>query len=196
MKHNLVNYTIEQKRNTILQVSFEVGGNLLNKMWKPKEQLMNKINYYVDNVFKGYFVIGIQLRTLYFFIHLSLRNSFINCSLEIEANISKTYPNFNSKYKGFKWFVTSDKSNEIDRLKQEFPNKIIVGEGQVGHVEANVDSYQRTILDFELLSRCNELILTGGSTFGIYNLEFSNLNNFLHNFILLLKILKKVLYPQ
>ncbi len=163
--HNISNYTEEYKQDIILQVSFEVGGNLLNKMWIPKDHIMDKVNHYVNNVFKNYYMIGIQLRYQYIKDPLDTYK-FLNCSFDVEENITKSMPDFNSKYKAVKWFLTSDSAGVIERLKKEYPNKIIVSEGQVGHIESNADSYPRTILDVELLSRCNELVLTGGSTFG------------------------------
>ncbi len=36
----------------------------------------------------------------------------------------------------------------------------------MGHVEENPNAYQRAILDVELLAKCDELVLTGGSTYG------------------------------
>ena len=165
------NYTSEIKQDVILQVPFEIGGNLLNKIWIPKDHIMNKVNHYVNTVFKNYYMIGIQLRYQYIKDPLDTYK-FLNCSFGIEENLTKTIPNFELKYKGVKWFVTSDSTNVIERLKNEFPNKIITGEGQVGHIESNSNSYPRTILDVELLSRCDELILTGGSTFGNFFVLF------------------------
>ena len=136
MTHNIFNYTSEYKREQIFQVAFEVGGNLLNKMWIPKDHIMNRVNHYVNNVFKDYYMIGIQLRYQYIRDPLDTYK-FINCSLEIEENLNKTINDFNSKYKGVKWFLTSDSSGVIDRLKKEYPDKIVVGEGIVGHVESN-----------------------------------------------------------
>ncbi len=43
---------------------------------------------------------------------------------------------------------------------------MIAGNGTLGHIVNNPDAYFRTILDVELLSRCDELIISGGSTFG------------------------------
>jgi hypothetical protein len=165
MKNKLENYTSEYKQDIILQVPFEVGGNLLNKMWIPKDHIMKKVEHYVNNIFKDYYMIGIQLRYEYLIDPLDTYK-FLTCSFEIEANITQTIPNFISKYKGVKWFVTSDSADMIDRLKKDYPNKIIDGEGQLGHIDSDQDFYPRTILDVELLSRCNQLILTGGSTYG------------------------------
>ena len=71
-----------------------------------------------------------------------------------------------NKHKGIKWFISSDLESIADILREKYPNKIVTGNGVIGHILRNKDSYQRAILDHELLSRCDELIITGGSTFG------------------------------
>jgi hypothetical protein len=47
-----------------------------------------------------------------------------------------------------------------------FPNKVLTASGLIDHVAVNVNGYERAVLDVELLSRCDEVIITGGSTFG------------------------------
>jgi hypothetical protein len=57
--------------------------------------------------------------------------------------------------------------------------------GSIGHVVKDRDSYLRAIVDNELLSRCDEFIFTGGSTFGLlvgyrkgeYPLFFTGMSN-------------------
>jgi hypothetical protein len=162
---NMSNFSEEDKQNFILRVPFEVGGNLLNKIWIPKDHILNKINYFVNNLFNGYFMIGIQLR--YFYIQDPFDTyNFLNCVVELENNIYKHGSYLKSNYKGVKWYISSDSSNILNRLTKEFPNKIIIGNGSLGHVEEDLNAYERAILDVELLSRCNELVVTGGSTFG------------------------------
>ena len=70
-----------------------------------------------------------------------------------------------TKSKKVRWYVTSDSTNVIENLVQKYGNKVITGRGRIDHVEKN-SGYERAILDIELLSWCDELILTGGSTFG------------------------------
>jgi hypothetical protein len=43
-----------------------------------------------------------------------------------------------------------------------YSEKIIENEGLVAHVSENSSGLKRTALDFEILSRCDELIITGG----------------------------------
>jgi len=45
--------------------------------------------------------------------------------------------------------------------------KIITSKGKIAHVLDDPNAYERAILDVELLSRCDRLIITGGSTFGL-----------------------------
>ncbi len=43
---------------------------------------------------------------------------------------------------------------------------LVVANETLGHVVENFNAYPRTIIDVELLARCNQLVFTGGSTFG------------------------------
>ena len=88
---------------------------------------------------------------------------FINCAKTIESNIVKSS---SKNYKGVKWYLSTDKQSVSNKLTRKFPSKIIIGDGIIGHISTNENSYQRTILDNEMLSRCDELIVTAGSTFG------------------------------
>ena len=135
---NMSSYSDKDKKHFIFKVPYEVGGSLLNKMWIPNEFMMDKINYYLNNVFKDNFVIGIQIR--YEFIDQRRRNDldlFIKCAQDIEANTIS----FN--YKSIKWFVSTDTPLVLDRLIQEFPNKIITSDGKIGHAGLVQDAYPR-----------------------------------------------------
>jgi hypothetical protein len=160
---NLNNYTNKVKTNVILDIGYQVGGNLLNRMWIPKRDLLDLINSYYINHFFGNYVIGIQIREYYIHENIDL-NTFIDCALMIEENV-KTSLKYNVK---FKWFITSDSKSIIDKLISNHKmNKIIVvANGTIGHVELDKNAYQRALIDNELLSKCNEIIITGGSTFG------------------------------
>ena len=59
------NYSDKEKQDYILKVPFEVGGNLLNKIWIPNDRIKSLINNYLNYEFNGYFMIGIQLRYQY-----------------------------------------------------------------------------------------------------------------------------------
>ena len=141
-----------------------VGGNLLNRLWVPKKEIRYLTKKFIENWFNGYFVIGIQLRYQYIDDALDTHN-FLKCALDIESNQNSSML-FKLKYKGIKWFVTSDNSEVLNRLVNEHPDKIITTYGHIGHTGSDEKAYFRTIMDLELLSNCNELIITGGSTFG------------------------------
>ena len=160
------NFSDNDKLNSVLQVGYEVGGNLLNKMWIPKKNLRDRVEYYYNKYFKGYYVIGIQLR--YHYIDDKTDTpTFLNCAKQLETDILKSLgDSFNSTYKGIKWFMTSDKEHILNRLVAENKHKAIVANETMGHVDERANAYPRAIIDVELLSRCNELVITGGSTFG------------------------------
>jgi hypothetical protein len=90
------------KTDYLLQVGFEVGGKLLNKLWRPNKQIKNIIDYYVKNVFVNYYVIGIQFRVE--FLNDAFGSSdiptFINCALHLEQKVLKENLNFYQTYKG------------------------------------------------------------------------------------------------
>lgn len=65
-----------------------------------------------------------------------------------------------------KWYVSSDSWKVLLILEKKFKDKIILGEGKLGHTTHFPDTYSRTILDSELLSKCDQIIVTGGSSFG------------------------------
>ncbi len=62
--------------------------------------------------------------------------------------------------------MASDSEKLVKYLKNKYSNKIIVSEGLIAHVIYQKDGYLRAIIDNELLSKTDELITTGGSTFG------------------------------
>ena len=51
------------------------------------------------------------------------------------------------------------------KLKATHANRVITASGDIDHVMSG-SGYERAIVDNELLSKCDELIITGGSTFG------------------------------
>ncbi len=48
----------------------------------------------------------------------------------------------------------------------ENKDKVIVANETMGHVDENAIAYPRAIIDVELLSRCDKIVISGGSTFG------------------------------
>jgi len=134
---------------------------------------MKTINSILSTDFKNNYVIGFQIRTFYLNINVDL-NSFIECGLEIEKNRL-------SSSKVIKWYVSSDSEQTNQYLKQKYPEKIIFGEGLVGHIAEQNKGYSRAIIDVELLSKTDILITTGGSTFGFVSSIKSNRMNYVVN---------------
>ena len=68
--------------------------------------------------------------------------------------------------KKVKWFIASDNSENLGKIKKLWPDKVIHANGSISHVYSNQKGYMRAFIDVELLALCDELIITGGSTFG------------------------------
>jgi hypothetical protein len=152
-----------QKQEYLFKVGFEVGGNLLNKFWRPNRYIRDKVDFYLEKEFKDNFVIGIQLR--YFYLNrLFDTMKFIDCALQIE-NEHGLKNNFNKNSK-FRWFISSDTQSHIDELLIVYGDRLFTVNGTITHINDDPNGYEKAIIDVELLSRCDEIIMTGGSTFG------------------------------
>ena len=155
--------TEAEKRAALFKVGFEVGGNLLNRIWTPNKRISDIVNKFVESNFKDNFVIGIQLRYHYLMDGELFTYRFINCALQIE-NDYLFNANFTRKYKSVKWFVASDSEKYLNKIVDLYPDKVLTASGHISHIQ-NPDGYQRAIIDVELLSKCDEILMTGGSTF-------------------------------
>lgn len=156
------NLTQLETLEKVLRIGYEVSGSLLNEFWHPKWFIQDKIDQFLSKEFsKDYFIIGIQLR--YFYLnHPNDTQKFIDCALHIENLHFKS-----SGKKEVKWFVTSDSNEFLIEFKEKHSNKVILNtNGKIGHVYLDPDSYERSIMDVEILSKTDELLLTGGSTYG------------------------------
>jgi hypothetical protein len=163
------NETDHEKKEKLFRVGFEVGGNLLNKMWKPNKDIQNEIDSYYDKEFKSNYIIGIQLRygraeDAIFLNESSDTIKFIDCALNLEKNYYESHANFTRK--NVKWFIASDSEKNLNNILATFPGKAFSSKGKVAHIAFHSEGYRRTVIDIELLSKCDELIITGGSTFG------------------------------
>jgi hypothetical protein len=142
------------KQDPIFQVGFDVGHNLLKHFWKidPKFQLY--IDKFYNEHFRGHTVIAMQLR--YEYVSWDDTKLFIDCALAIQAQINK---------KNVKWFLTTDYFEYLKLIEDEYSNKLI---HTVNFAKENqIDSkYGVTILDNELMSMSDYLIISGGSTYG------------------------------
>ncbi len=157
--------------SAILQIGFEVGGNLLNRMWKVNSEMRAIIDKYKSEYFDKYYVIGIQIRRAY-----TTRNNFhkfTDCALELEYKLDYA----TIKNKTVKWFLATD-FNDMSFFKDQFKNKYFKTEGKSQHVAhfyllnflfkpfGFTNPMRNAILDVELLSLCDEIIITAGSIFG------------------------------
>lgn len=155
------------KLERILRVGFEVGGNILNQAWILAWDIQREINLIYEREFKNTFVIGLQLRfgdrsfgvikDGFFLNETQDIQKFINCAQQIESSQS----NINH----FKWFIASDSQIELNKILKKYPNRAFALDNNFGRLEHS-NSNRRSLIEVELLSKCNELILTGGSTFG------------------------------
>lgn len=146
------------KLDHLLMIGFEFGGSVLNNYWRLKKPILAKIDNFYDTHMKNRYVIGLQIRNDYM-IGEDLE-SFVDCAIKIEKNLTA------QDQSTVKWFVASDRQTIIDRLESRFGDKILFGNGTIEHIGVLQDAYGRVLFDIELLSRCNETIITGGSTFG------------------------------
>ena len=154
------NKTDDEKMDSLFQIGFEVGGNLLNKFWLPKKSLGDVIDYYLNKEFTNSYVIGIQLRTQYFDLKKDL-DKFFNCALKLEENVKQS-----NKNKTVKWFISTDSEKLSNIIKKLYTTKAISANGTITHTHFHSVGQARAIIDIELLSRCDEIIMSGGSTFG------------------------------
>jgi hypothetical protein len=136
------------------------------RIWKPNQDIKNEVNYYIDKWFKKNYVIGIQMRaTDSLFIDESKDYlKFINCALEIEKDYilkSKTTDI------SFKWFIATDSDKIRNLIFEHYKEKSFTSNGTLDHTSlGSKDGFRRAVLDVELLSKCDEIIVTSGSTFG------------------------------
>jgi hypothetical protein len=155
-----------EKQERLLSIGYELGGNILNRVWRPAKIISDDVEKYYEKYFKNNFVIGFQLR--YQYLDKEDTKTFINCALDIEKNFLANKETYNlHRINTFKWFIASDTQNEINEIFKNFGNKTFTtNEFKLGHILYDPTSIRRAMLDVELLSLCNELIVTGASTFG------------------------------
>ena len=89
---------------------------------------------------------------------------FINCALEIEKDyILKSKKTDIS----FKWFIATDSDKIRSLIFEHYKEKSFTSNGTLDHTSlGSKDGFRRAVLDVELLSKCDEVIVTSGSTFG------------------------------
>ena len=73
----------------------------------------------------------------------------------------------NNVAKSVKWYISSD-SYEVKRnLQTLHPDKVLLSQGKPLHIAQDKAGYSGAIIDIELLSRTDMIVMTGGSTFGM-----------------------------
>ena len=145
-------YTNDEQLNAALQVGYEFAGNVLNLHWEPYDKYMDYANEYWEKYFKNNYVIGWQLRTG-FFDFLTGVYVWEQCAFELEKLQAQELP--------VKWFIIIDNLDWLDLLRAKYPDKIIF------YRDRSLDHGLTILVDIELMSRCDEIILTGSSTFGM-----------------------------
>lgn len=100
-----------------------------------------------------------QVRFIY--LDRSDVRSFVECALEIEARNRGAIGN-----RTVRWFISSDEQDFLREFDRKYQDKIASGYGTLAHIQEDLNAYHRTLLDIEMLARCDQVILTGGSTFG------------------------------
>ena len=159
------NATDGELKINLFQVGYEVGGNLMNRYWRPKPQIMNAIENLQREEFDDSFVIGIQIRT--FFINVTEdMPKYFECALKIENDYYKECKLNKKPAKRVKWYLAVDFPSEINEFikSQRYANKIIHG---IKVIPREIyHGITEALWDVEMLSRCDQLICTGGSTYG------------------------------
>jgi hypothetical protein len=160
--------------NKLYRVGFEVAHSILKIFWRPSDYLQKEIDVYFENYFQNNFVIGIQLRysgfnfkrlnTMFYNFHIFRyfysdwvdTAVFIQCALDLEKFAKKPV----------RWFVTSDNETNLLKVSMNYSSRVFTSNGTIGHFAKGSQGHLRTLLDVELLSMCDEVIITGGSTYG------------------------------
>jgi hypothetical protein len=152
--------TADQKVDLLYQTGFEVAGSVLRLFWRPKAWLQDEVNKFVAQHFHGFFLIGLQMRFEY--MNPGGVFAFLRCAERVEREalaVNATRP--------VKWFVASDSQLKMEFVQAMYAvGKVVYAPGVIEHIQMGALGYNKTMMDSELLSRVDELIITGGSTFG------------------------------
>lgn len=157
------NLLLEQKLEFFLLAGFEYAGAILNRHWRLVSSLHEKILNFQQIHLVNKYVIGIQLR--YMFVEHSDIELFFKCAEQAELTAMRSL-----NKSEFAWYVSTDEPWRLADLQKRYEGKMFMGEGPVGHIafskEDEKNVYERTLFDLEMLSQCDELVITGGSTYG------------------------------
>ena len=153
-------YTSDEKSEAVLRIGFQVGQELLRLFWQPTAYIARLVEENYNANFKGHYVIGLQIRTEFLMLDKELKGllPFFECALMIERSIDAG--------RKIRWFVSTD----AHWIKEDYAhkygrNKVFGTDMSNVNMTLNYDD-QRIVIDNELLSKCDEIVMTGGSTFG------------------------------
>lgn len=155
----MTNSTINETISQLLSIGFEFANHVLNNYWHLKPYLIEKIDRFVHDKFRGCFIIGLQIRTDY--LTKTEHELFVKCAETIENERRNVIGD-----RLVKWFISTDSNEVLESLKFKHGDRILHADGVISHIAYESVGYMRALMDIELLSRCNETVLTGGSTFG------------------------------
>jgi hypothetical protein len=151
----LNNKTEKEKVDALLQVGFEVAGNLLQKVWKLKPTILNSIRGFINEHFnRETFIIGMHIRMDFLRTVPSYLQKFIDCAFEIESKVDYAS-------KRVRWFVISDSIEVVNEIIRKHPDKAFTF-AKSKNIPAGIG---KVLVDNEVFSYCDELIITPGSTF-------------------------------
>ena len=109
-----------------------------------------------EKFLRRFYVIGIQIRTSF------INNEDISTIFECAEKIKEF--NYNYRKKEIKYFITSDSFQLEESLKTRYRDDILnINSLNIKQAHGGL---ARSIIDLEILSLCDELVLSGGSTFG------------------------------
>jgi hypothetical protein len=158
--------TTAESLNTAYRVGFELAHNILRVFWKPTPLITDQVDLIYEKHFRDNYIIGMQLR--YEYLDCLDILAFVKCAYQIEAKVKTTKP--------FKWFISSDDSNNIEKIRRQYPEKVITASGKITHVNYDTSGFARALVDIELLAKTDELIITGSSSFGFDFLLLLNIS--------------------
>jgi hypothetical protein len=160
----------------LFQVGFRIGHHVLNYLWRPSERvrlaIAQKYGHFFDK--SKYIVIGLHMR--YEFLDRNGKldtHNFIECAKEVERQYAQQTLAEGSSKKEIKWFLATDSPQHSEQIKAMHGDRWFTSDGLIGHIITSDNSrhepgmYERTVVDNELLSKCDELIVTAGTTYGM-----------------------------
>jgi len=151
---------MQRFRNKHEIITVEILFSFSKRIWKLNSEINNEVNQYQKIWFQNNYVIGIQMRATEGFFRdpSQVYMKFINCALEIEKDFL-----LKSNKKNIKWLIVSDSEKVKESIMGYTAEKTFTFNATVS---ANKDKFRLAVIDVELLSKCDEVIVTSGSTFG------------------------------